>query len=122
MQKVFGLAPNQVDVATNQPKTEIYVVRAVEFTPFEELWSDFTDDADDWTLYTLYAQRHDREDLPACVQMIGEEQGEVSQAWLKKVYDDAGFADYGPQRSEVGEASPDQGLCRRPARARAVAA
>ena len=53
MQKVFSLAPNQVDVATNLPKTEIYVIRAVEFTPFKELWSDFIDDADDWSLYTL---------------------------------------------------------------------
>ena len=43
MQKVFSLDPaNQVDVATNLPKTEIYVVRAVEFTPFDELWSNFT--------------------------------------------------------------------------------
>ena len=61
MQKVFGLAPNQVDVATNLPKTEIYVIRAVEFTPFEELWSDFTADADNWSLYTL-SPWHDRED------------------------------------------------------------
>ena len=28
MQKVFSLTPNQVDVATNLPKTEIYVIRA----------------------------------------------------------------------------------------------
>ena len=33
-EKVFGLAPNQVDVATNRPKTEIYVIRAVDFTSF----------------------------------------------------------------------------------------
>ncbi len=87
MQKVFGLVPNQVDVATNRPKTEIYVIRAVEFTPFEELWSDFTADADNWTLYTSHGMT---EKLVGLIQMIGEEQREVSQAWLKKVYDDAG--------------------------------
>ena len=52
MEKVFSLAPNQADVATNLPETEIYVVRAMEFTPFAELWSDFIRDADDWTLDT----------------------------------------------------------------------
>ena len=68
MQKVFSLAPNQVDVATNLPKTEIYVVRAVEFTPFKELWSDFTADADDWSVYTtLHAQRRRPRRPPACV-------------------------------------------------------
>ena len=63
------MAPNQVDVATNLPKTEIYVIRAVEFTPFKELWSNFTADADEWSLYTtLFTAQRQRisERLPAC--------------------------------------------------------
>ena len=68
MQKVFSLTPNQVDVATNLPKTEIYVIRAVEFTPFEELWSDFTAEPDDWSLYTLFTRDGSdrRNGRPAC--------------------------------------------------------
>ena len=79
-----------MDVATNLPKTEIYVIRAVEFTPFEELWSDFTYDADDWSIYSLFTASGMTEKTAGLVQMIGEEQGEVSQAWLKKVTTDAG--------------------------------
>ena len=84
MQKVFSLAPNQVDVAANLPKTEIYVVRAVEFTPFEELWSDFIADADDWSLYTLYTPNGASERTAGLIQMIADEQGEVSQCLAGK--------------------------------------
>ena len=108
MQKVFGLAPNQVDVATNLPKTEIYVIRAVEFTPFKELWSDFTADADDWSLYTIYATNGMSEKTAGLRQMIVEEQREVSQAWRKKVYEDAGvkWEKTTDQRSAPGQQGP----------------
>ena len=76
MQKVFSLAPNQVDVATNLPETEIYVIRAVEFTPFEELWSNFTAEAEDWSLYTLFTRNDVAEETAGLRQMIGEEQGD----------------------------------------------
>jgi hypothetical protein len=108
MQKVFSLAPDQVDVATNLPKTEIYVIRAVEFTPFAELWSDFTSDRDDWSIYTIYATRGMSEKTAGLSQMIYEEQQEVSQAWLKKVYEDAGvkWEKVADQRSAPGQQGP----------------
>ena len=77
--------------ATNLPETEIYVVRAVEFTPFEELWSDFISDADDWSLYTLFTPNASSEKTAGLFEMIGEQQREVSQAWLDKLHADAGL-------------------------------
>ena len=90
MQKVFSLAPNQVDVATNLPKTEIYVVRAVEFTPFKELWSDFARMTELVGLHALYTQWQLSERATGLIRMITQQQCEVSQAWLKKVKEDAG--------------------------------
>ena len=105
MQKVFSLAPNQVDVATNLPKTEIYVVRAVEFTPFEELWSDFTADADDWSIYTLFAPRQDRENCrPAFDNWRGAGRSVAGLAGRRFMHD-AGLKWEKPadQRSAPGE-------------------
>ncbi len=110
MKKVFSLAPNQVDVATNLPKTEIYVIRAVEFTPFKELWSNFTSDADDWSLYTtLFSPNGPSERTVGLIQLMREDQGTVSQAWLEKVKADAGFEWEKPaesERSAPGQQSP----------------
>jgi hypothetical protein len=108
MQKVFSLSPSQADVATNQPKTEIYVVRAVEFTPYEELWSNFTSDADDWSIYALYSAQGMNEKTAGMVQMIGMEQNEVSQAWRDRVYADAGLKWEKPadQSSVPGQPAP----------------
>ena len=101
MQKVFGLAKNEVAVAANQPKTEIYLVRAVKFTPFEDLWSDFTEDADDWTIYSHGGIAR----IAGLSLVIGKDMGDVSQAWRKKVYADAGLKWEKPtdQRSAPGE-------------------
>ena len=102
MKKVFNLAPNQVETSANRPKTEIYVVRAIEFTPFDELWSDFTANAENWSLYTAKL----REQIAGMILMIGDEQREVSQAWWQKVKADAGLKEVRP----TGQGStPDQG-------------
>ena len=91
MEKVFVLAPNQVDVAMNLPKTEFYVVRPLKFTPFNELWSDFIDDGDDWTLYTHAQPTEGTDPLAGLRQMCISQQSEVSQVWLQKVQEDAGL-------------------------------
>jgi hypothetical protein len=88
MQKVFKLDPGQVDVVANQPKSEIYVVRAIAFTPFDELWSNFTAEADEWSLYTANGQS---DKIAGLRQMVFEDQSEVSQAWLNQIKADAGF-------------------------------
>jgi hypothetical protein len=105
MQKVFNLPPNQVDVAANQPKTEIYIIRAVEFTPFDELWSNFTSDADDWSIYTTQRMS---EKIAGMRNMIGTEQNEVWQAWRSRVYADAGvkWEKSAEQRSVPGGPAP----------------
>lgn len=91
MEKVFGLTPNQVDVATNQPKTEIYVVRPIKFTPFDELWSDFIAEGDDWTLYTHATPAEGVDPLMGLRQMCVTQQSEVMQAWVQNVQTDAGL-------------------------------
>jgi hypothetical protein len=105
MQKVFGLAPNQVDVAANRPQTEIYVIRALEFTPFKDLWASFISDADEWTLFTHVAPSELGERLAGLRQMIGKEQGEVWRAWHDNVYADAGvkWEEPADERSRPGQ-------------------
>ena len=102
MEKVFGLTPNHADIAANQPETEIYVVRAVEFTPFEELWPDFTAERDDWS---VYSQGSPEERLPLDT-LTNEDRFLVSQAWEKKVIHDAGLKWVEP-KSKKGSA-PEQ--------------
>jgi hypothetical protein len=76
MEKVFSLSPEQVAVATNVPKSEIYVVRMVSQTPFKDLWDKFT--AEDTAREYDYVLRFD----------IGRE---VSQAWHAEVMKNAGY-------------------------------
>jgi len=91
MQTVFSLTPNQVGVAANVPQTEIYVVRVVEFTPFDELWPNFTADAEDWSVYTLLTRNGGQEETAGLRRMIFDLQSEVSRAWIARVYADAGL-------------------------------
>jgi hypothetical protein len=109
MKKVFSLEPNQADVITNLPKTEIYVVRAVEFTPFAELWSDFIRDADDWTLYSRAAPNEFSDPLAGLREMSFEEQSEVWQAWRKRVHADAELKSVAAVKAEKTEKPADQG-------------
>ena len=87
MQKVFSLAQDQVAVATNVPKSEVYVVRVVALTPFKDLWEKFISDetAQDYQVVMLQAIR-----------------GEVDSAWRAQVLNDAGFKD---ERSELRKAA-----------------
>ena len=107
MQAVFGLAPNQVDVAANRPKTEIYLIRAVEFTPFKELWSNFTSEADEWSVFTLFTPNGVSERTAGLIELIRDDQGAVSQAWLKKVHDDAGLK--WEKQTDQQRSAPGQG-------------
>lgn len=91
MEKVFSIAANHVDVATNQPKTKIYVIRPIKFTPFKELWSDFMEDAENWTIYRRPTPNEMTDPTAGLRLMIAEQQGRVSQAWLEKVKADAGL-------------------------------
>ena len=111
MEKVFSLAPNQVDVATNLPETEIYLVRAVAFTPFDDLWSDFIADAENWTVYAHATPNEMTDPVAGMKLMIATEEGQVEQAWLQKVYADAGVtwekpADQGPARAPAAPPRP----------------
>ena len=100
MNKVFGMGPNQVEVAANLPKTEIYVVRAIEFTPFDELWSHFTSELSDWSLYNILVNGLNEENA-ALFRLISRDQDAVSQAWLQRVKAEAQFDDSGMKRDQA---------------------
>ena len=75
MRKVFSLKPGQMAVATNRPRSEIYVVRMIGLTPFADLWDKFTsgDSALDYDSIMEY-----------------EMGTEVSRAWKEAIYAEAG--------------------------------
>ncbi len=103
MQKVFALKADQVDVATDLPQTEIYVIRALEFTPFEELWKNFTSQADYWTLYNPNATPAD---VAGLLDLMTKDWDEVSQAWRSRLYADAGVK---WEKTADQRSAPDQG-------------
>src|SRR5206468_325687 len=73
---VFSLAPDQAAVSTNVPKSEVYVVRMIELTPFNDLWEKYA--ADDTSRDYL--------------QLMNREIGfTVASAWRQQIMDDAGF-------------------------------
>jgi hypothetical protein len=76
MQKVFSLSKDQTAVATNIPKSEIYVVCMISLTPFKDLWDKFTseDTAQDY-MYVLLATTR----------------AEVGMAWHAEVLRNAGY-------------------------------
>jgi hypothetical protein len=106
MEKVFGLTEGQADVATNLPKTEYYVVRVVNFTGFEDLWTDFIAKAPDWSFNTILTSGARNPQLAGMVQLFATQQQETRQAWLAKLYADAGVSWEKPGAQRPG---PDQG-------------
>ena len=84
------------------------MIRAIEFTPFEELWPSFTAESKDWSLYTLFTGNGSSEETIGLRRMIGDLQLKVSQAWRDKVYADAGvkWEKLAEQRSSPGEQGP----------------
>jgi hypothetical protein len=102
MEKVFGLAANEADVATNSPKSEIYVVRVLEFSPFDELWAEFIADAQDWSIVAL--MRGPNEQAAGLQRLIGTQQYETQQAWIDRLYVDAGVK----WETNTSRPAPDQ--------------
>jgi hypothetical protein len=90
MKKVFDLGAGQVTVATNLPQTEVYVIRLKEFTPFKELWDDFSS-PDASTDYMRL--------------LLGTVQAEVNPAWHNEIAKNAKFVD---KRKEVKAAQQQQ--------------
>ena len=90
MKKVFAMRPGQVELATNVPKSEFYVVRMIELTPFNELFDDFTspETAQYYVLLLVNAVRE-----------------KVDPAWLAQVRADA---DYKDNRKELRKAADGQ--------------
>ena len=94
MKAVFGLSPGQVAVATNSPKSEVYVVRMVSLTPFKELWEQFV--SEDTTQEYLYVMR----------EMVRHD---VDPAWREKIKRDADFKDLrkkSDKKSPQGQSAP----------------
>ena len=80
MKKVFNMRPGQVEVTTNVPKSEVYVIRLIGFTPFGELWDDFT------------SPEAVRDYLPL---LVNAERIEVDPAWRAQVFRDAKYTKEG---------------------------
>ncbi len=91
MQKVFSLTPDQVSVATNLSKSEVYVVRVVSMTPFKELWEKYTSD-------------ETAQDYLAV--MIRTVHAEVDPAWRAQILKDADFKDQRTEQRKANERQP----------------
>jgi len=108
MQKVFSLGKDQVDVVANLPQTEIYVIRVEEFTPFSELWAEFTSEPEDWSIYSLFTRTANLQEMAGLRIMAADLQSKTSRAWLDRVYADAGLKwdKSAEQRSIPGAPAP----------------
>jgi hypothetical protein len=96
MKKVFKMRPGQVEVTTNVPKSEIYVIRLIGFTPFNELWDEFT------------SPEAAREYLQP---LANAERIEVDPAWRAQIFRDAKYTKEGqtaaPSQESEGTPSSD---------------
>ncbi len=94
MKTVFSLSPGQVAVATNSPKSEVYVVRMISLTPFKDLWEQFI--SEDTTQEYLYVMRE-------------TVRRDVGPAWQEKVKRDADYKDLrkkNDKKSSQGQSAP----------------
>jgi len=82
MRAVFALKPGEIGLATDRPKSTVYVVRLVEYAPSDSvLWDTFV--ADDYRGYAMVA-RYDQ--MEAGLRWREQIRGEAGVQWLREPF------------------------------------
>ena len=88
---VFAMRPDQVETCSNVAKSEFYVVRMKELTPFKDLFDEFTS-PETRQYYVLLLVNAVRE--------------KVDPAWCAQVLADANFKDNRKELKKAAEGQP----------------